>query len=69
MRIGEPLEVMSDEEQARILLEGQNDFSAKICRESSFNSVDLDALKLLKDLYQRKTLKTNKSKHCLMCSF
>lgn len=54
MRIGESLEVMSDEEQARILLEGQNDFSAEICKESSIESVDADALKLLKDLYQRK---------------
>lgn len=54
MRIGESLEIMSDEEQKRILLEGQNDFSAEICQESSFESIDPDALKLLKDLYRKK---------------
>jgi ATP-dependent DNA helicase RecG len=54
MRIGESLEEMSDDEQRRILLEGQDDFSAQICKTSSIKIVDQEALKKLRKLYQAK---------------
>lgn len=54
MRIGDSLEIMSNAEQTRILLEGQDDFSARICEASSMASVDGEALQKLRRLYGRK---------------
>ncbi len=54
MRIGDSLEIMSDAEQARILLEGRDDFSARICEASSIESIDRDALQKLRRLYEKK---------------
>lgn len=50
MRVGDSLEPMSDAEQTRILLEGQDDFSVRICEASSMESVDGDALRKLREL-------------------
>lgn len=54
MRVGDSLEVMSDQEQRKIFLEGQDDFSARICRASSIESVDPDAIQKLRELYSEK---------------
>jgi len=54
MRVGDSLEAMSNAEQARILLEGQDDFSARICETSSIESIDGDALQKLRRLYEKK---------------
>ncbi len=51
MRIDDSLEIMSDMEQKRILLEGQDDFSSRICEASSMESVDPDAVRKLRELY------------------
>lgn len=58
MRVHDSLEVMSDQEQARILLEGQDDFSAKICKNSSIDSLDETALARLRELYVQKNPST-----------
>ena len=54
MRVGESLEVMSDDIQRQILFEGQNDFSARICEESSIEAIDPEALSELKSFYKKK---------------
>lgn len=54
MRIGESLEVMSDDIQRQILFEGQNDFSARICEDSSIEAIDPEALSELKAFYKEK---------------
>ena len=54
MRIGESLEAMSDNIQRQILFEGQNDFSARICEESSIEAIDPEALSELKAFYKKK---------------
>ena len=54
MRVGDSLEIMTDEEQKKILLERQADFSAQICQAASFKDVSSEALKKLRALYQEK---------------
>ena len=54
MRVGESLEVMTEQEQLRILQEGQEDFSARLCEASSLEDVDAEALTKLRRLYQDK---------------
>ena len=54
MRVGDSLEIMSDEEQRNILLEKQDDFSAEVCPESSVQDVDPDALRETRRLYAEK---------------
>lgn len=54
MRVGDSLEVMSDEEQRKALLEAQDDFSAEICPESSPQDIDVDALSATRGFYSEK---------------
>lgn len=54
MRVNDSLEPMSDQEYLRILSEGQDDFSSRICKASSMESVDKDALQKLRWLYSKK---------------
>ena len=54
MRIGESLEKMTPEEYKRILLEGVDDFSARLCEASSISSIDQEAMEKLRNLYQLK---------------
>ncbi len=54
MRVYDSLEIMSDPEQYKILSEGQDDWSAKICHLASFESLNLAAIKKLRDLYLEK---------------
>lgn len=58
MRVHDSLELMSDQEQSRILLEGQDDFSAKICKNSSVESLDGAAIARLRELYVQKNPST-----------
>ncbi len=55
MRIGESLELMTDEECKRILLEVQDDFSARICNAACMDSIDKNALKKIRELYEKKS--------------
>ena len=54
MRVDDSLEVMSDEEQRRILLEGQDDFSAEVCKGTTIMDVDPDAMQQLRWLHKEK---------------
>jgi ATP-dependent DNA helicase RecG len=54
MRIGDSLRFMSDDEMRRILEESAPDFSAKVCKELTFEDLDPEAIALMKSGYARK---------------
>jgi ATP-dependent DNA helicase RecG len=62
MRIGESLTKMSDEEIFRILSENEPDFSATVCKELTFEDLDTEAVKVMKERYavkqENETFKT-----------
>lgn len=54
MRVGEELKPMSDEVYLSIIQENEPDFSQQICRDSTLDELDPDALSVLKEKYARK---------------
>ena len=54
MRIGEELKPMDDKTYLSILQEQEPDFSEEICREATFEDLDIDAIAILKNRYARK---------------
>lgn len=54
MRVGDSLEIMSDAEQYKILSEGQDDWSGKVCQEATLESLNKEAIQKLKELYVEK---------------
>jgi ATP-dependent DNA helicase RecG len=54
MRVGDALEVMSEIEEKRILSEGDEDFSARICTAASMEDLDPEALTRLRSFYSSK---------------
>jgi ATP-dependent DNA helicase RecG len=61
MRMSDSLEPMSDQEHSKILMEGQEDFSARVCETSSMESVDKDALEKLRELRAEKQSNNDKA--------
>ena len=51
MRVGESLTKMPDEEIFRILSENEPDFSATICKGLTFEDLDAEAIKVMKERY------------------
>ena len=51
MRVGESLTKMSDGEIFRILSESEPDFSATICKGLTFEDLDVEAIKVMKEHY------------------
>ncbi|GHV50034.1 hypothetical protein FACS1894181_10050 [Bacteroidia bacterium] len=51
MRVGESLTKMSDEEIFRILSENEPDFSATVCNGLTFEDLDAEAIKVMKERY------------------
>ncbi|MFC1638590.1 ATP-binding protein, partial [Patescibacteria group bacterium] len=51
MRVGESLEVMSDDVQRRILLEQDSDFSAQIVSGATEDDLDIEALEVFQNLF------------------
>ena len=54
MRVGEELKPMSDEVYLSIIQENEPDFSQQICRDTTLDDLDPDALSVLKEKYARK---------------
>jgi ATP-dependent DNA helicase RecG len=54
MRVGDSLRVMSNDELFRILSEREPDFSATICEGLTFESLDAEAIRIMKTGYAKK---------------
>lgn len=54
MRVGEELKPMSDEMMFSILQEHEPDFSAEICEDITFDNLDTEAIRILKQKYAAK---------------
>lgn len=54
MRVGEELKPMSDEVYLSIIQENEPDFSQQICRDTTLDELDPDALSVLKEKYAKK---------------
>lgn len=59
MRVGESLREMSDEEMLKVLSEQEVDFSAKICEGLTYEDLDEDAIRILKNRYAEKNNNPN----------
>lgn len=54
MRVGEDLLPMDDKNYLSIIQEQESDFSEQFCEEATFEDLDLEAIKVMKEMYAKR---------------